>query len=279
MSLFNWMRRRLKAAAVPVLSVYHWAHQRSRPILKHARTWFWLFARLVLIAAIAIAILILINCWNWLSTVFWNWLRTGPDGMESGSTTVRNFGLVIAGLVALPLAIWRSRVAQHQADTAQQSLLNERYQQGAEMLGNEILTVRLGGIYALQRLTEEHPEQYHLQVMRLFCTFVRHPVREKEPQVREDVDAVMMAIGARQMRQLELEWHANLKLDLHFADLSAMTLPGANLSNAQLWDVDLSQAGLDDSGSVRCTPLGCEPVPRGLGRRESVWSRVFCGRW
>ena len=76
---------------------------------------------------------------------------------------------------------------------------------------------------------------------------MRHPAREKEPQVREDVQAVMVAIGARQMRQLELEWHANLKLDLHFADLSVMTLAGANLSNAELWHVDLSEAGLDDT--------------------------------
>ena len=50
------------------------------------------------------------------------------------------------------LAVWRSIVAERQADTAQQSLLNERYQKGAEMLGNEVLSVRMGGIYALGRL-------------------------------------------------------------------------------------------------------------------------------
>ena len=75
------------------------------------------------------------------------------------------------------------------------------------MLGNEVRSVRLGGIYALQRLAEEHPEQYHIQVMRLFCAFVRLPTRnqslesgqmEIEPGtllgIRQDIEAVMEAI-------------------------------------------------------------------------------------
>ena len=103
--------------------------------------------------------------------MFWEWLSGG----ESGSTTIRNIALVAAGLIALPLAIWRGVVANRQANTAQQGLLNERYQKGAEMLGNGVLSVRLGGIYALQRLAEESPGQYHIQIMRLFCAFVRSP--------------------------------------------------------------------------------------------------------
>ena len=42
------------------------------------------------------------------------------------------------------------------------------------------LAVRLGGIYALQSLAEEHSEQYHAQIMRLFCAFVRHPTKDKK---------------------------------------------------------------------------------------------------
>ena len=98
-----------------------------------------------------------------LSWRFWEELG---DDEESVSTTVRNVGLVIGGVVAILLAIWRSRVAerqagaaQRQANTAQQNLLDERYQRGAEMLGSDILAVRLGGIYGLQRLAEEHPGQ------------------------------------------------------------------------------------------------------------------------
>ena len=145
---------------------------------------------------------------------------------------------------------------------AQQSLLNERYQQGAEMLGSDVLTVRLGGIYALQRLAEEHPEQYHIQIMQLFCAFARHPTRDEretaeagstalEPggkggqtnsrtQLRQDMQAVISAISACHARQLELERNAEYRLDLQHAQLTHADLNRANLSSGDLSDANLS---------------------------------------
>ena len=77
-----------------------------------------------------------------LSWLFWEDLRGGQ---------VRNAALVIGGATALLLAVWRSRVAERQAKAAQsqvkasqQSLSNERYQKGAEMLGSDVRSVRLG---------------------------------------------------------------------------------------------------------------------------------------
>ena len=57
---------------------------------------------------------------------FRNWLIAD----ESGSTTIRNIGLLVGGVVAIALAVWRSRVAGRQAATAERGLLNERYQKG-----------------------------------------------------------------------------------------------------------------------------------------------------
>ena len=85
-----------------------------------------------------------------LVVVLWDWLAKD----ESGSATIRNIGLVIAGSLAIPLAIWRAVVAdrqassaQHQTEIAQQGLLNERYQKAAEMLGSDVLSVRIGGVH------------------------------------------------------------------------------------------------------------------------------------
>ena len=78
-----------------------------------------------------------------LMYISWDWLQTTPDAGESGSSTIRNLGLVLAALVALPIAIWRSRVAQIEANTAQRTLSNQLYQQGAEMLQSVDLSVRL----------------------------------------------------------------------------------------------------------------------------------------
>ena len=200
---------------------------------------------------LALAAGILLSWW------FWDDLRADQ---ESLSATIRNLGLVIGGVIAILLAVWRSRVAERQADTAQRGLLNERYQKGAEMLGNAVLSVRLGGIYALQRLAEEHPEQYHVQIMRLFCAFARNPTPSGEdegrqdvqeesfrrlPSPREDVQAVMGAIRDRHEKRVSLERKGAFRLDMRGADLSHAVLSGANLRNVDFMETNLSYAFLD----------------------------------
>ena len=144
------------------------------------------------------------------------------------------------------------------------------------MLGSEILSVRLGGIYALERLAEEHPEEYHVQVIELLCAFVRHPsgkdivgglqaevgaqlkAGEGEdsplPRLRDDLQVAMTKIGSRDERRVRLELEKDYRLNLRGVDLRGGSLPGANLSGADLtravlskvdfWHADLSRATL-----------------------------------
>ena len=164
---------------------------------------------------------------------------------ESGSTTIRNVVLALVALVALPLALWRSSVADRQANTAQQGLLNERYQKWSEMLGSHVLSVRLARAYALQSVAMDYPEQYHVQIMRLFCAFIRLPTRDEilesvqasigmsaQLGIRQDVEAVMEAIGSRPGKGMALEQRADFRLDLR----------GANLGQIQILQADLSRA-------------------------------------
>ena len=51
--------------------------------------------------------LLVLAAFGVLAYVFRDWLQTGPEGPESGSTTLRNLSLVVAALIALPLAVWR----------------------------------------------------------------------------------------------------------------------------------------------------------------------------
>ena len=270
MKLSNWTRPR-QAVLVAFHRVRPWGRN-AVEFIQAKRGWLVL---LVLIVATAVGIWAVINYWDWLSTTFWDWLRGGPDGTESGSTTIRNLGLVIGGVVAIVLAVWRSRIAERQADTAERGLLNERYQRGAEMLGSDVLTVRLGGIYALQRLAEEHPEQYHVQIMKLFCAFVRNPTvdggretglanrdtgevaetREDGVGVRprQDVEAVMEAIATRSKIGIGFERDARFWLDVRNANLSGLDLfsvEGVNLSWARLTDADLSHVKLRPSADL-----------------------------
>ena len=243
----------------------------------------WLWVSAVLIVS-GIGIL--------LSWCFWGELRGDRDSL---STTVRNVALVIGGVIAVLLAVWRSRIGERQADaaqrqaeitqnqveiaqsqieiarsqvqTAQQSLLHERSQKAAEMLGSSVLAVRLGGIDALQGLAEQNPEQYHVPVMKQLCSFVRHPTEvEGQPtvdsseielgqfydastaqdyaaagtfeieEVREDIQAAIDSIASCHTRNRQIETLYNYWIDLHGADLRGVDLSNKDLSKAPEYD-------------------------------------------
>ena len=222
---------------------------------------FWWIAGIIIVLLLGS-----ILSWN-----FWEDLRGDQDSL---STTVRNVALVIGGVIAMLLAVWRSRVAERQATTAQQGLMNDRYQKGTEMLGSSVLAVRIGGIYALARLAEDHPEQYHVQTMKVFCNFVRLPTNDNginshsnnaEEQdkkirvLRADVQEVMQAIGSRSLTGISLERNEEFKLYLRDADISHLQVRSANLSwawltNANLSGAELRYADLSDA-RLRCANL------------------------
>ena len=215
-------------------------------VIATRKKWDWIPWVILLVVVVAIGLSL---SWEFLDILH-------DEERDSVSTTIHRLGILLGGVVAILLAVWRSIVAERQADTAQQSLLNERYQKGAEMLGNEVLSVRLGGIYALQHLASEDPEQYHIQVMKLLCAFVRNPTKDAEAEVRqthdtlrarharEDVQAAMEAIRDRKEAGIRLERNSEMKLELSSAYLRGLDLRNADLAGANLKDTDLSGASL-----------------------------------
>ena len=180
--------------------------------------------------------------------------------LKSNGEALRNLALVAAALFGLPLALWRSCVAHKQADTAERGHNNERYQKGADMLGSDVMTTRMGGVYALERLAQEHAHEYHVQIMKLLCSFLWEQTRDggeevkaESKELRRDLDAAAQAIGAcrRQLAEEELlegiegDFVLNLlDANLSGADLSKANLSGANLSRANLSRANLFRANL-----------------------------------
>ena len=222
---------------------------------------------------------LMVVCAVWIT--FPEWLVGG----ESGSETIRNLVLAIVALIALPVAIWRSVVAERQANaaqrqsvTARRGLWNERYQKGAEMLGSSVLSVRLGGIYALERLARNHSRGYHIQIMQLFSAFVRNPTKDEfagaeNPQGRdgrqerrEDVQAILEFLGKRSSKRRQIERKGSYSIDLRYAempairiidaDLSDMLLSNCNLSNSFLRNVNVSGADLSETDLSGATLWG-----------------------
>ena len=235
-------------------------------------------ARFTVGAVVLLVLLIGLAAMLWLA-----WSDQSTEVVKSRSDVLRNFGLLIGGVIALLFAVWRARVAerqanasqgqveaaqeqveaaQRQAETAQLGLLNGRFQSGVEMLGSQLLTVRLGGIYALARLAGEYSEEYHVQCMELLCAFVRHPTPDDtimtsvaeewglaNPLVREDVQAAISAIGERDPELSGLQGEYKLRVNLRGAhlvqaNLRKHLLVGANLKHTSMQNAYLSGANL-----------------------------------
>ena len=213
-----------------------------------------------------------------LSIVLWGWLIEGSevrtetqeirqsiirtDITESGSTTVRNLSLVLAALLALPIAIWRTRIAQLQATTAQRELFDSLYRQGDSKLRSEDLSVRLDGVHILDRLAKDVPDRYHIQIMSRLCAFLRssRTVREEHDGLQEDQRAVAESIRSRESVGRNIEDQSSFTLDLNStnlkgvwfngtalarADFSLTCLEEANLNNADLSEVVFYRANLE----------------------------------
>ena len=230
--------------------------------------------------------------WDWLGREWscgWNWLRNTSNGMESGSTTVRNLGIVFGGFVAICVAIWRGVVADRQAKTAQyqaeiswRSLLHERYQKGTDMLLREDISVRLVGIHELQNLAEVEPERYHLAMTRVLCTFVKHPTKDEGYmatlkaskqhllQRRADVQAALTAIGNRSDAAAELERRENYRINLAGAFLVRADLAGADLTDVDLNGANLTEADLTGAHLAGVNLTGTHLAGADLDRRAKL---------
>jgi uncharacterized protein YjbI with pentapeptide repeats len=85
---------------------------------------------------------------------------------------LRNLGLVLAAVIAVPLAGWRSLIAHKQAKIAAENHLAETYTKAIDQIGDDKETIQLGGLYALEKMARTN-RQYHGQIIEVLCAFVR----------------------------------------------------------------------------------------------------------
>ena len=125
------------------------------------------------------------------------------------------------------------------------------------MLGSEVLSVRLGGIYALQRLAEDEPDQYHVPIVRLLNTLACDPTKQGEEEILvpdsgkflrakkccEDVQEAVRAIGTRNAADIERE-HKREHKDLYVVGLIGINLTRASLPSVNLPGVFLGTSDL-----------------------------------
>ena len=236
----------------------------------------WLYSRILQDLLIGIAFIIALTLW-WLPirqaalSAGFNEENSFDRENEARKTLAQIVGgvLVLAGLYSsvktFDLQRQSGDLQRQSADTQREGQITDRFTKAIDQLGALApgggteangqakinLVVRLGGIYALERIARDSPKD-HWTIMEVLTTYVRenaYPLNSEEtlaasPLVRADVQSVLTVLGRRNITrdpvgQLDLN-HANL----NGSDLILAHMEGANLSFAQLRKAKFYQAYL-----------------------------------
>jgi uncharacterized protein YjbI with pentapeptide repeats len=192
--------------------------------------------------------------------------RFGLDSANRWEIWARVGGALIV-MLGFALTAWRIKVSNRQVSAIEDGQVTERFMRAIEQLGSERsngspnLEIRLGGIYALERLARDS-ERDHWTVMEVLATYARENLRDLsqsfhsvgddgadsfdlEAQLpRVDIQAALTVIGRRERRRepgrLDLAdaWLAAAKL-------ASLDFSGACLSRANLTKADLKGARLE----------------------------------
>jgi hypothetical protein len=208
-----------------------------------------------------------------------------PQTSTQKKDLVQALGLITAG-VAGAIGIfftWRGqritqeglqgtrKQAEENIRLAEQGQLTERFTRAIDQLGatddhgNPRLEIRLGGIYALERIDKESPERaYHSTVMEVLTAYVREhskgDQKDAKPTLRRpapEIHAIVDVLRRREEEHVPKQHHIRLDLrevelqranfqgaDLQGAYLQGASLQGAFLASANLQEADLFRADL-----------------------------------
>lgn len=82
-------------------------------------------------------------------------------------------GGVTVALIGAPFVIWRSIVAQKQADIAEQGLITDRINKAVEGLGHEDAAVRMGAILSFEKIMTDSPID-RIMVLRMLNAYIEY---------------------------------------------------------------------------------------------------------
>ena len=185
-----------------------------------------------------------------------DWLATHDVGHVTGTLqqTARDDarGRLLtlgAGLFAAGALIFTARnftMSRRTFELAEQGQVTDRYTKAIEQLGSKNLTVRTGGIYALERVARDSARD-QFTVMEVLAASIRDYSRE-QPPLPESGAVPLRAVPLHLQVALTVIGRRNpaitQRIDLARADLSGAILTGAGLGRADLSSTDLSGADL-----------------------------------
>jgi hypothetical protein len=210
--------------------------------------------------AIAGAILLVVFLWVWVH----------PTDPTEKKDFIQAVGVLLAALAALGGLYFTRTSTKDQLEQArksqeqtqrltEQGQITDRFTRAIDQLGkvdennNKLFEIRIGGIYALERIARESEEDYE-PIMEVLTAYVRQnaPLKpgketaEEESDKEErtpDPDIQAITTVLRRLTRLHGQGQPGSP-DLHDTDLTGAHLYEANLQGANLWRANLQGANL-----------------------------------
>jgi len=168
------------------------------------------------------------------------WARQGNPNprelFEIENDSRGTLGQILSGVAVLTGLIFAWQQLGQTSDNlrvSEEGQITDRFSRAVDQLGSDQFTVRLGGIYALERIARDSPRDYG-PVMEVLTAFARQesPLSPNAvatpaatvPETPLDVVAVFKVIGRRSEEQILAEMEAGECLDL-----TSVNAVGANL--------------------------------------------------
>ena len=195
-------------------------------------------------------------------------IKRRADVINSNRENVLKVVQTVAGLgfIATAYLAWRN------SQLAEDKNVTDRFSKAVEMLADEKLEMRLGGIYSLERIARDSKED-HPVVMEVLTAFVRDRAGKTEDvqhgsfvssfiaqqqsqgadekaatKPSQDIQSALTVIGRRNIKNDQQRINlagTNLQgADLRKAHLEGAYLKGVHLEGANLWKAHLEEANL-----------------------------------
>jgi hypothetical protein len=199
----------------------------------------------------------------------WQWYSVNAPLINPIGTFVAAVGAFATAAALAWAGVQNARTAarrhEEQTNADRQRRITESFSKAVEQLASEKIEVRLGGIYALERISKESPDD-HWVVMETLTAFVREHARwkkqdaiasetlvslyddeksnETQPEPTTDIAAVLAVIVRREIENHDRERLKDVGLNFRGCDLRGASLSTAHLERADLIDAHLEGAFL-----------------------------------
>ncbi len=213
-----------------------------------------------------------------------NWQAAITQLQLAEKLSRRNFMLELIRLIITSLSttatIFGGLILFLNFSQGENRLITERFTRSIEQLGNKEETIRIGGIYALERIANDSPRD-GWTIMEVLSSFIRgkQNISGKDtsqlPTIRTDAQAALTVINRR---QIDLE-KSNQYLDLSLINLHQANLVGANLDRVKLnssilTKADLRQASLKSANLSNANIDGANLTQAKLDRANLIQANL-----